>query len=303
MVALHGWQPLVARATTAPTETADQSLESLFIVSTSPFAALATLFWLARLYSRVVPKVRLYWDDYLISLSWVGCRHRTENNVNQQQAFSITGWGVGLGIEHVTGARHIQFIPIPAIEKGVLYFFVTQYFTMYSNLLTKAAICTMLLRIMQSRTWRIGLWATLTSLAVMAITVTFTNTLECSPVSEYWSIPGKFEHCWSTATVTNVGMFVGGALRFRSSSKQQLTKVAYFALTDLVLALLPLVFIRQLRRPLRDKIVLAMLMGCGLVATSAGIVKLWYTHRAAHETDIFYESMPLAIFTFVHRPS
>jgi hypothetical protein len=73
--------------------------------------------------------------------------------------------------------------------------------------------------------------------------------------------------------------------------------VAYFVLTDFILALLPLVFIRQLKRSRRDKIVLALLMGCGLLATAAGIVKMFYTHRAAHIVDFFYEGVTLAIFS------
>jgi hypothetical protein len=38
-------------------------------------------------------------------------------------------------------------------------------------------------------------------------------------------------------------------------------------------------------------------MGCGLLATAAGIVKMFYTHRAAHIVDFFYEGVTLAIFS------
>jgi hypothetical protein len=42
-------------------------------------------------------------------------------------------------------------------------------------------------------------------------------------------------------------------------------------------------------------------MGCGLVATAAGIVKMVYTHKAAHMMDFFYEGVTLEIFTYVNR--
>jgi hypothetical protein len=126
----------------------------------------------------------------------------------------MTTWGVGLGLEQVTGARHIQFISIPVIEKGLLYYFATQYFTMYANLLIKASICAMLLRIMQTKTWRVGLWSTLASIAVMTIAVTLTNTLECSPVTAFWTIEERLTHCWDEVTVTNVAMVISGMFVF-----------------------------------------------------------------------------------------
>jgi hypothetical protein len=75
---MHIWQPLVARGTSAAAETANVSLEPTFIGATTPFAVLATLFWFARVYSRTVPSVRLHWDDYLITLSWVSCLSQAE---------------------------------------------------------------------------------------------------------------------------------------------------------------------------------------------------------------------------------
>lgn len=71
MVAIHG-ASLLARGTTAGTEAANVSLLPTFVGATTPFAILATLFWFARIYSRMVPSIRLHWDDYLITLSWVG---------------------------------------------------------------------------------------------------------------------------------------------------------------------------------------------------------------------------------------
>jgi hypothetical protein len=59
-----------------------------------------------------------------------------------------------------------------------------------------------------------------------------------------------------------------------------------------------LVFIRQLKRPIRDKIVLAILMGCGLVATGAGIAKMVYTQKMAQGADFTYVGARLGIFSY-----
>ena len=60
-------------------------------------------------------------------------------------------------------------------------------------------------------------------------------------------------------------------------------------------------FIRQLQHPMRDKIVLGILMGCGLVATAAGILKMIYIHRTEHQVDLFYTGVDLAIYSYVWR--
>jgi hypothetical protein len=71
MVALHGGQTLVARGTAAGTETDNVSQYPMFIAATAPFALLATIFFFSRLYSRMVPILRLHWDDYLVALGYV----------------------------------------------------------------------------------------------------------------------------------------------------------------------------------------------------------------------------------------
>jgi len=190
-------------------------------------------------------------------------------------------WGLALGVEAVTGARHMQFISLPNIEKALQFYFVLSYFTMYANLLIKASMCAMLLRIMQSRGWRIAVWCLLATIAIVAIVTTITNSLECTPASAFWNLTERFEKCWDEIIVSNIANAMG----------------AYFVATDFILALLPLVFIRQLKRPRRDKIVLSVLMGCGLMATAAGIVKIVYTERVVHMGDFFYNSVRLGIFS------
>jgi hypothetical protein len=153
-------------------------------------------------------------------------------------------WGLALGVEAVTGARHMQFISLPNIEKALQFYFVTSYFTMYANLLIKASMCAMLLRIMQSRGWRIGVWCLLATIAIVAIVTTITNSLECRPASAFWNLTERFEHCWDDIIVSNIANAIGGTLISRSLPAVTLTRVAYFVATDFILALLPYVHVR-----------------------------------------------------------
>jgi hypothetical protein len=70
--------------------------------------------------------------------------------------------------------------------------------------------------------------------------------------------------------------------------------------TDFILALMPIVFIRQLNRPIRDKIVLAVLMGCGLLATAVAIAKMKFYQDNAYISDLFYQGVYVGIFTCVY---
>ena len=59
----------------------------------------------------------------------------------------------------MTGAKHILYLQQPRhIQRGLQYFFIVLFTSYYANLLIKASVCVMLLRIMQERGWRIALW-------------------------------------------------------------------------------------------------------------------------------------------------
>jgi hypothetical protein len=58
-------------------------------------------------------------------------------------------------------------------------------------------------------------------------------------------------------------------------------------------------FIRQLNRPLRDKIVLGVLMGFGFFTGIAAVVKTAYVRQFSLSADIFYELSSLSIWTYV----
>jgi hypothetical protein len=152
----------------------------VFIASTTPFAVVALIFYCARIYSRLAVSMHLYWDDYFITLGVVRIIQMWRGMLNCQIATYLT-WGVALALESVTGSKHIYFIEFAKIELGLKYFFVILFTSYYANLLLKASVGVMLLRIMQERAWRIGLWLMLALLFAIAIAVTTTNVMSCYP--------------------------------------------------------------------------------------------------------------------------
>jgi hypothetical protein len=72
--------------------------------------------------------------------------------------------------------------------------------------------------------------------------------------------------------------------------------LAFFILTDVACASLPLIFIRKINRPIREKLVLALLMALGLFASACGMAKLALLQDLYTSTDPNWDSVSLAIW-------
>jgi hypothetical protein len=75
--------------------------------------------------------------------------------------------------------------------------------------------------------------------------------------------------------------------------------IAIFLAADVILSLLPLTFIFKLHRPLREKIILAGLMGLGLFASGAAVVKLLLTKKYVTGPDPLWDMFDLGIWAMV----
>jgi hypothetical protein len=130
----------------------------------------------------------------------------------------MVAWGIALGIESTTGGRHIQFISLANIQQALHYYFIAGFVGPYANLLIKASVCAMLLRIMQGKAWRIGVWSLLGTFVVVFLVITVTNALECLPVFAFWNIAERQEKCWPSSTISIIANVMGGTPHFPSHS-------------------------------------------------------------------------------------
>jgi hypothetical protein len=83
--------------------------------------------------------------------------------------------------------------------------------------------------------------------------------------------------------------------------KANVVTTGIFIATDIFLSLFPLTFIRQLKRPRREKIVLAILMGLGLLASAASVMRLIVTSFYVSDTDPLYDIVIPAIWGCVEE--
>jgi hypothetical protein len=152
--------------------------------------------------------------------------------------------------------------------------FLCQVLWNVSICLVKVSVALLLLRVKQTRTWRIFLYSTIILLVLTAITSTLFQFLQCQPFSVYWD-PSVFlkggVKCVPHELIT--GNIVAASVVHVS--------------TDLIFSFIPITFIRKLHRPRGEKIFLGILMGLGLFASSFAILRTAGANMIYTSRDIF----------------
>lgn len=67
-------------------------------------------------------------------------------------------------------------------------------------------------------------------------------------------------------------------------------------ITDIVFSLLPISFLRHMNRPIRERLVLGLLMALGLVATLASVLKVTLLYNYRTTKDPFWDVIPLSLW-------
>ncbi|TID22327.1 hypothetical protein E6O75_ATG11121 [Venturia nashicola] len=73
---------------------------------------------------------------------------------------------------------------------------------------------------------------------------------------------------------------------------------ALFAATDIVCALLPLFFIVKINRPIRERVVLFLLMAMGLLACACGLIKTFLVKGVLQSRDPIFEGASVGIWSY-----
>jgi len=122
----------------------------------------------------------------------------------------------------------------------------------------KISVALSLLRVKQSMPWKIGLYGLVAFQLVYTVGSFIFVFQVCHPLSDWWDITVANPHCMD-ATVIRIVSTTGSFINI---------------VTDLLLSLTPITFLWRLNRPVRERILVCLLMGLGLFASVASIVKL-----------------------------
>jgi hypothetical protein len=131
----------------------------------------------------------------------------------------------------------------------------------------------------------------------IAIAGTTVQLLQCKPISANWTMSAASAQCLFTSKIRVTTYAISS--KFTESPLQTGSdhSTGLYIATDFICALLPIVFIRQLHRPLREKIVVAFLMGLGVFGGVCGIIKVVLFLPSTTASDFIWASGPLITWT------
>ncbi|KAK0654765.1 hypothetical protein B0T16DRAFT_319129 [Cercophora newfieldiana] len=196
----------------------------------------------ARLYTRHKSAARLRADDYIIAVAF---------------AFATANWIVMLTATRPT-IDDVRSVPLSDVVATAPLAVASELLSSWALALVKTSIAAMLLRFLQtSNGWKTFLYSIVAVQITTAIFLTIMHLTRCIPLNALWNPMVTEKRCWDDQA-------------FRVS----LTVTAVIVIvTDVIYSLMPLAFLRNLRRPVRDRIVIGVLLSLGLVATGASIAK------------------------------
>jgi hypothetical protein len=134
--------------------------------------------------------------------------------------------------------------------------------------------------------WNFFLYAVTAIQAVFFIGNTVFSFTKCHPIEANWILSFDTTHCVDPSvmrTVSNLGSAINIA-------------------TDFLLSLAPMVMLWNLRRPLRERILVCLLTGMGLLASLASVVKAVHVASWGLDTvDVWALAISIATWTVVEE--
>ena len=193
------------------------------------------------------------------------------------QMASVTQFAIFIAaVPHGVGRHSFYIDPEDAfLARRLLYF--SQLWSGWGVALAKISIALLLLRLKTGRGWRIFLYAMVAVQLAAAVHANAMQLAACRPISAGWRLETTAEHCWPIS-VLHAPIYAHGSVA---------------ACTDLVFALIPLTFLGSVRRSLRERLVIALLMGLGVFAAAAVVVKLTLVRTYGATGDMLWDSVDL----------
>lgn len=143
----------------------------------------------------------------------------------------------------------------------------------FSLAASKISICLLLLRVLKQTRGKLKRYfpyAIIAILTIIAAPSAGYSLGQCHPVSKLWN-PTSPGHCYDPRIYVKLGYANGCKKSFRVNANplfplQEAEQYsAINAICDFALALFPMTFVKDLHLPIRRKIVLGLLMSCGVV--------------------------------------
>ncbi|KAL3424535.1 integral membrane protein [Phlyctema vagabunda] len=231
------------------------------------FLALSTLAVAARTYCRIVVVKSFGLDDYAAVVAWVFFAFFC--------AFAITA-------EHHGSGKHIGNIPPADVPLGLKWWWACEPVYVLSNMALKFSIGIFLLRIAVARTHRIIIWTTVAVIEIYSVVFFFLFVLQCRPSKYFWT-----RYTGGSGTCMNPKITVDATYVYSAIS----------CWSDWTLAIIPVFLVWNLQMNSRTKLVVAVILAMGAIASTATIIRIPYVKDLANQADFLYATTDVAIWS------
>lgn len=178
---------------------------------------------------------------------------------------------------------HPEFLPFSFIDQVGPLTIVAELTSTWSVALIKTSIALMLMRLQRTSSWARFLYIVIGVQIATAAFVTIMQTTRCIPLEGLWKPAITDKRCWGEAPF-KVGMTVASVL---------------VIVTDVIFTLIPLSFLHNVRRSLRDRVIIGFLMSLGLLASAAAIVKALMVGRFDETDDASGHGLSIALWASI----
>ncbi|KAK4654003.1 hypothetical protein QC762_400290 [Podospora pseudocomata] len=254
-----------------PTDAANTAAHS-FTAAAVTLNIISFILFSARLWTRSFPVFHMGWDDYVISAAWV--------LVLTNSILLI------LTVPYTFGGDPSTFTLADVIYSNKLAV-LSQPIWAWSMAAIKISVAGMLLRLEQRKSVRHFLWVMIALQVIVSIYGTLAAVLQCIPLHAAWDLLGLVADakCWSK-----------GAIRVNS-----ICIASFNIVTDVIFALMPVTFLRKVQIPLRERIVIGVLMALGIFASAASIVKATMAANFGLTEDPNLEGIQMGTWSLVEE--
>ncbi|KAF2269388.1 hypothetical protein CC78DRAFT_529175 [Lojkania enalia] len=225
-----------------------------------------------RLYTRISYR-KLWWDDYTITIALL---------------LAIIEWSLFLASTQFGAGRHNYYIPGDLQVPAQHLLFASTVPWAVSMMFIKISIAFMLLRFKRTKSWLIFLWSMIAIQIASCIASVVFQLVQCVPLAGIWDPKNHPNAVCTPPQSAFVSIYVNSAIAI---------------ITDLMFALIPITFIRKMQRPLREKVFLSCLMGLGIFAAAASIVKTTLVKDYGVTGDSLWDAMDLTLWSILEEQS
>ncbi|KAF2105784.1 hypothetical protein BDV96DRAFT_508906 [Lophiotrema nucula] len=232
---------------------------------------IAFLLWTGRIWTRTHPVFRLGADDYVISAAYV--------------LVVVDSILLLLTMPYMFGRSPSSFTLADA-QDSQRYAVLSQPIWAWAIAGIKISVLLMLLRLQTDRLWRRFCWGLITFVVCLTVYNMIAQLTQCIPLHKVWDLLGVVQgKCWGTAAVRS-NLFAVATMTF---------------LTDFIVALLPLTFLGKVQKPMREKAIIGVLMGLGIFAGVASILKMVFAANFGKTGDIDLDGIRIGMWSLIEE--